>query len=960
MKINRDFFDNPIVPDYILCKANKERIGVLQCTEKNIDFKFDDLDEINFTTHLYIDGEKNPIYEDVDVMKYILLPNVGFFSITSVNIHSEGSDFESKSVTAKSYECLLAQKYLENFVINMGTAESIDGIRFYNIREKDKSLIHLVLEKCPDWEIGHIDASLMTMQRSFEISRQDIYSFLCTEVSKAFECFFLFDTLNNTINIYREDNIGKNTNIHVSYINLLKNTNLSCSTDNIKTCLTLTGSDDLTVRELNMGYDKIYNFSYYNSTEFMSQKLYTAYNKWITLWNSQLPLYTSLLSRYQEYYKQINYLTHKKMPSVTGSTDWTEYGLQPLKEQLAAYEKKQAISMKAGHGDSSSPFYISEYLPIYNSILAINAQLKVLEDQIKALKDQQSPVSDQMSAIISKTAMENNFTTGELSELTTFIREDELNNSNYVVTDSMSDDDRFEMLNDMLKFGQNELARASAPQLSFSANMINLFAIPEFDPFYDNFEPGNYIWVTLRDDFSVKAKLLSMHINFYDTTDFSVSFGNIVRKAKTRYSDFTDMIKTAADAATSVSFNSSYWSQAAKDSSTISKMLADGLLSAGNYLSSGGDNADFLIDSRGLFVNTVSGKYAGKDSIFIGGGRILFTDDNWKTVRMSVGRADVKINGKTESYFGTFADFVIAGYIGGSTLEGDDIIGATITGSTFNNGNGTFSVDENGVLSAARGRIGCDRNGNGGFIIDSNKLYSGKDNITSDKSGVYLGTDGIALGANNLFSVTSQGYLTAKSGTIGGAIIANNSIHASNGNWWINSDGSVSFKNVVITGQSTFGSDIVNPFSGTTIPHIQTLAADHIKVNYLEAIYGDIKNLHVEDGNIKELVATKVDMKTFTALSGKVDTFESIYIKAETVKTDYMAVEEWASAGYIDANKIAANSIGADKISLQNNPASWCPISVVTDVSAIKDENGFVIGINTHKNNIWFLGKNNF
>ncbi len=50
MRINRDFFDNPIVPDYILCKANKERIGTIQCTEKNVDIKFNEPDEINFST----------------------------------------------------------------------------------------------------------------------------------------------------------------------------------------------------------------------------------------------------------------------------------------------------------------------------------------------------------------------------------------------------------------------------------------------------------------------------------------------------------------------------------------------------------------------------------------------------------------------------------------------------------------------------------------------------------------------------------------------------------------------------------------------------------------------------------------------------------------------------------------------------------------------------------------------
>ncbi|MBD5460712.1 MAG: hypothetical protein HDR26_07190, partial [Lachnospiraceae bacterium] len=452
MKINRDFFDHPVVPDFILCKANKERIGTLRCTEKSMDCKFNDMDEIHFTTYLYLDNEKNPYYDAVDVMKYILLPDVGFFSITSVNIQSEDTEFEYKTVTAKSYECLLAQKYLEEFSINMGTAWSIDGVQLYNIQEKDKSLLHLVLEKCPDWTIGHVDTSLQTMQRSFEISRQDIYSFINNDIAEAFACFFLFDTLHNTVNIYTEDTVGKDTNIHVSYCNLLKSTDLSCTTDNIKTCLTITGSDDLTIREINMGYDRIYNFDYYNSTEFMSHNLYDAYNKWVKLRQSLLPAYTPLLSQYQDYYTQIHFLDHQKMPSVSGSTDWTEYGLQPLKEQLAAYEQRQAVSMKAGHGDPSSPFYATRYLPVYHTIQDISAQIKIVEGQISALRDLQNVVAEQMSEIISAVSMQNNFTEEERKELSTFIREEEWSSSNYIVTDSMTDEERFTMLRDLLKF----------------------------------------------------------------------------------------------------------------------------------------------------------------------------------------------------------------------------------------------------------------------------------------------------------------------------------------------------------------------------------------------------------------------------------------------------------------------------------------------------------------------------
>ena len=75
----------------------------------------------------------------------------------------------------------------------MGTVESIDGVRFYNIGNPEKSLLHLVLEKCPDWTIGHVDAALQTMERSFEVTKQDVYSFMTTDISEAFECIFLFD-----------------------------------------------------------------------------------------------------------------------------------------------------------------------------------------------------------------------------------------------------------------------------------------------------------------------------------------------------------------------------------------------------------------------------------------------------------------------------------------------------------------------------------------------------------------------------------------------------------------------------------------------------------------------------------------------------------------------------------------------------------------------------------------------
>lgn len=67
-------------------------------------------------------------------------------------------------------------------------------------------------------------------------------------------------------------------------------------------------------------------------------------------WNDSLPGYSSLLSQYQNYYNEINHLTHEKMPSNTESVNWAEYGLVPLQEKLASYERRQSIMIKAGQG----------------------------------------------------------------------------------------------------------------------------------------------------------------------------------------------------------------------------------------------------------------------------------------------------------------------------------------------------------------------------------------------------------------------------------------------------------------------------------------------------------------------------------------------------------------------------------------------------------------------------------
>ena len=927
MLLGLDYYNNITVPSFVLCKPNQDRIDVIPCTSKNGKIKFNDYNEISFTTYLYINNKKNVVYDKINELMHVELPEIGRFVINSIDVHSEGTKFEYKECTAVSEEVLLAQKYLELFVINMGTTESIDGVQLYNLSDPSKSLIHLVLEKCPDWTIGHVDNELYTIERCFEVDRNDVYSFLTTEVSEAFECIFDFDTINHIINIYRKDTIGEDTNIHVSYSNLTKEVNISSSTDDIKTCLKITGANELNIREVNMGYDSIYNINYFHSLEYMSQDLYDAFSIWKELWNSKVDDYEELVVQYQKYYNDIYNLESVKMPEDPESKDWTLYGLNPLKEKLAANEQKQAVMIKAGQGEESHRDYKEVYLPCYNENQDIKPQIEIVEKENADKKVQQDVIGQQMSEIADFVDMNNNFTQEQLEELTKYIREDELSSDNYVVTDIMTDSERMDMLHNMLEFGKKELAKVSVPTMQFSMDMINIYSIPEFKEHINLFNPGNYIYVTLRDDYSLKLRLLEIDINFFDNNDFSVTFGNVSKiKGNKIFEDITDVLKQASSVATTVSFNSSNWNKANVESTNIGQILSDGLLTSGKRINT--TKSDVVIDDRGIIISNNPNSDYVNDVIFIGGGQIVFSDDNLKTIKTALGRVQYTKDGTIYDDFGLLAQFVIAGFIGGSVIEGNEI----------NNGNGTFRVDSDGNLIATsatiKGTIQADKGyigGEKGFTIESSdgigRIYSGEKSVfSSNNAGIYIGTDGISLGKNNPFSVDSDGNLTAKSGHIGGAEIGTTYIKATNGNWTLDNTGVATLKGANINGVaigSTFGNvsyglngtygnfdngfyagssfgltgGAENDFQNLVVDSINAkkVLADYITATEIKATYATIKTVNalnsviVGVGNkVTKIEDDYVTTGTLNAVSAKIDNLIAGDTKCDTIWTEHL------------------------------------------------------------------------
>ena len=384
MKLPFDILSqNYTKPRLFLCEVDKTKICQLETTEMSGNFKFNAYSELTFTvgrTYMNIitgETQVNPYYDKIEALRLVYLEGFGYFEIQDPEIISDGIR-EVKNITAYGYEYTLSQKYLEEFYVNTGKAEDIgvneDGsvtvISLYDPVNSSASLLDLCLEKIYGWKIGHVDSSIASMSRKFEISRASVYDFIVQDICEKFNCFAVFDTEENTINLYAEslitkfigdgitntfvlsspyetigsvtidsyktteylydsengtiilNNIPSNgvlievidgsqqkwmTDVYVTFDNLAQEINISYSAEDIKTVLTVKGADNLNIREVNMGLPYLVDLSYYYSVDWMGQDLFNAYTIYLQKCNEGQIKYKDNSAKILELNQYISY-----------------------------------------------------------------------------------------------------------------------------------------------------------------------------------------------------------------------------------------------------------------------------------------------------------------------------------------------------------------------------------------------------------------------------------------------------------------------------------------------------------------------------------------------------------------------------------------------------------------------------------------------------------------------------
>ena len=305
--------------------------------------------ELSFTVHKEVDGIIEPLWDKIKDFRLVYVKELNEYYQIKISTNN-GTDDITKTISAISLcEAELSQIYIRNTENNTEDDIARDDYvvtKFYSLTDKKASLLDRILSFAPHYKIGHVDDSLIELQRSFSIDNTSIYDFLTGDCSEQFNCLFQFNSVTRTINVYdlytrclnpecgyrgefndicpkcgskKISYFGEDTSIFINSKNLSDSITFETDDDSVKNCFKIEGGDDdinAAIRNVNPnGTDVIYYITD-DQKEEMSDELVQKISSYDTLYNEKIDTYRTLNQNIYDAYDKILYYTSSMMPTV--------------------------------------------------------------------------------------------------------------------------------------------------------------------------------------------------------------------------------------------------------------------------------------------------------------------------------------------------------------------------------------------------------------------------------------------------------------------------------------------------------------------------------------------------------------------------------------------------------------------------------------------------------------------
>lgn len=453
-------------------------------------------------------------------------------------------------------------------------------------------------------------------------------------------------------------------------------------------------------------------------------------------------------------------------------------------------------------------------------------------------------------------------------------REDVYENSNYI-SDGLSNEEIVERAKTFIEVATEELLKSAEQQISITATLYNLLLMPEFAPLLYSadsegtktclFDVGSWLRIGI-DGVPYRLRLQHYSIDFDNESTLNVEFSNAVIGHQAS-NDLRDVIASAKSMATSYSYVTKQVEKGKVTGEQVQNWVQNGLSSA-HVMIKNNDKEEVIYTKHGILCRSyddISGTYE-KEQMKLTHNCMVYTDDNWQSVKMALGKHKYRYYDETENDFivstgyGVGADFVSAN----AAMASPQIIGGTIYSGNYSDGThgkepaGTYIDLEDGVFSFGGGAL---RFEDGNLIISSPSIPT--DTKITQINEEYLKTTSVyaknlKVSSANIDGVLTADQIDAKNLSVKSAAVAE-SVDAEKITGTTISGKTIEGGNLLIGDKSATYSEISN--SGVLSCSGAKLSGDYKQFNANGDKSIEIINNHISiygywDGSTKEIMGT--------------------------------------------------------------------------------------------------------
>lgn len=604
--------------DFILCNPNSDELKIIDHRNESLDIWLNDLWELTFTVdNLNRKGnDYNDYYDLINKDRIIKISEVAEFVITECSETDNGRT-KTKKVICKSIEYNMTNKIISYM--------ECKAYKFYDALPVNipDTFLGIVLSFLPNWTIGYVNTSLYSKYRVFDISSDtNIYNLLKENGQKAYECIFTFDRINKTINAYTKDEIIKQTDLIISFENLVKELDITPIFDGKVTSLAVSGANDMGIALVNpLGTNYIYNLDNVID-EVGEQGIRTMTLETSNAWKTWKERYNTLKVGYAA---NVLSIKNKKASILTYQTQLSTLNaeVKALKDSISIfttfYEDKTAL--------------VNEYNQKMSAIVTVENNISTLKTEINTLMTQQTVTNLELR-------FSNFFTNTQLKELDSFIKTSKYADENFAVTDSMTDVEEIEMSQELFDKAWRELNILCTQRYSFDVNMLCPFFVDNFNLHKDQLDLGAEILLQDSKGNNYTPLLIGASIPFDNLENVSFTFSESVKNQNNEL-NLQKLLGQTANVATNLAINNIKYNSYVDsgDKQTLEKMRTEALDVDKQALINGIDKT-ITIDNTGILckaldTNGVNG-YSPYQSWW-NNNILMFTDDYWKHAKMGIG-----------------------------------------------------------------------------------------------------------------------------------------------------------------------------------------------------------------------------------------------------------------------------------------------------------------------------------